>query len=123
MMKFLIDNALSPLVAKSLYEAGYDAIHVRDIGLHNAADIEIFRYAGENNRIVVSADTDFGTLLAIWEKSEPSVILFRRVSQRRPQQQAALLLANLLSIEKALKKGSIVVIEEKRIRIRDLPIN
>jgi hypothetical protein len=30
-MKFLIDNALSPIIAEGLQKAGFEAIHVRDI--------------------------------------------------------------------------------------------
>lgn len=43
MIKFLIDNALSEVVAQALREVGYDATHVREHGRHAAADEEIFR--------------------------------------------------------------------------------
>ena len=64
-MKLLIDNALSPKVSHGLLSAGYDCEHVRNVNLQNATDEKIFTYAEEENRVIVSADTDFGALLAI----------------------------------------------------------
>jgi hypothetical protein len=52
----------------------------------------------------------------------PSVILFWRQRDRRPVRQAELLLANLSALTEALTRGCVAVIEDTRIRIRDLPI-
>lgn len=121
-LRFLIDNALSPLVAESLQQAGYDAVHVRQLGLSAAEDDVTFDLAAQEERVVVSLDTDFGDLLALGRRSRPSVLLFRRRSGRRPEVQVQLLLGNLPQITDALLSGSVVVLEQNRIRIRALPI-
>ena len=121
-MKFLIDNALSPALAALLQQAGHDALHVRSIGLQHADDDVIFEHAAVERRIVVSADADFGTLLAVRSSRQPSVIQFRGEGSRKPDALARTLLANLPQLVDALENGSIVTFEPARVRVRLLPI-
>jgi len=44
-MKFLVDSALSPLLAARLSEAGHDAVHVRAYDMQTATDSEILKRA------------------------------------------------------------------------------
>ncbi|MFC4946810.1 DUF5615 family PIN-like protein [Pseudonocardia sp. GCM10023141] len=121
-MRFLLDNNLSPRLVELLGAAGWDVVHVGTLGLRAAADKIVLRAAQDDARILVSADTDFGAILAASHESGPSVVLVRRVADRRAEDLARLLLANLPPLEDDLRQGCILVIGEDSVRIRPLPI-
>ena len=122
-MRLLVDNALSPVLAELLRNAGHEAVHVREMGLHHAADEDVFERAVAEDFVVVTADTDFGTLLARRSSSKPSLILFRGEGSRKPEALAALMLSNLAQLADALTTGCIVTFEPARLRVRPLPIS
>lgn len=59
-MRFLIDECLSGRLAVLLVDAGHDAVHAGDLGLLGATDETVMGAAIAEERVVVSADTDFG---------------------------------------------------------------
>ncbi len=120
-MKFLVDMPLSPKTVVFLKNLGYEAVRVSELGMAKSKDRYIFDHAKKNDMIVLTADLDFGNILAHTHSSKPSVIIFR-LQNPSPEHVNSLLSSNLSNIEEDLMKGAIVIIEESEIRIRELPI-
>ena len=121
-MRLLVDNALSPRVARGLRALGHDAVHVRDLDLASASDRVVMATARKSDRVLVSADTDFGMLLARGRGRQPSVVLLRHGVERRPDLQVRLLRDVLPRVEQVLGRGAVVAVEPLRVRVRLLPI-
>lgn len=100
---------------------GHDAIHVEDRGLQGHVDSEVLALARDEGRILVSAGTDFGEILARSGASVPSFVLFRQ-GNRSPEHRAAMLLANLGEVAADLEAGAVVVFADDRIWVRRLPL-
>ena len=111
-MRFLLDNNLAPALVALLSAAGHDSEHVREHAMQSAPDEEVLEWAKRNRRVLISADTDFGMLLARTGAAGPSVVLIRRSRARRAQELAPLLLANLDQVSEDLAIGAIVVVTD-----------
>lgn len=122
-MRLLIDANLSPKVAARLAREGHDAAHVADIGMLAASDEAIMAHAAGSGMVIISADTDFGELLAVSGATRPSVVLLRSADHLTPEQQAILLAANLPSVAADLESGAVVSIARGRLRVRPLPVH
>ena len=121
-MRFLLDENLSPKVAAPLRAAGHDVTIAREVGLRSATDQVVIETARREARVLVSADTDFGAILALSGAATPSFVLVRRAANRRPDEQAALILNNLETVVADLAAGAIVVLGETPLRIHRLSI-
>jgi predicted nuclease of predicted toxin-antitoxin system len=119
-VRFLVDEALQDLVADRLLAAGHDATHVRALGMQGAIDDNVLAHAAEEQRVLVTTDTDFGAILALSGASIPSVLLLRGVGDSVDERADAVTRA-LAVVEHDLARGAIVVIERDRVRLRKLP--
>jgi len=58
-VKFLVDAQLPPALASWLREAGHDAKALRDLGLRDAEDDEIWNQASSTGAVLITKDDDF----------------------------------------------------------------
>jgi predicted nuclease of predicted toxin-antitoxin system len=120
-MKLLLDQGLPLSAATLLRNENIDAIHVGEISMSEAEDIEIIRRARHENRIVVTLDADFHTLLAMDAAVTPSIIRIR-IERLRAQELTTLLLKVIIECKEDLDQGAAITVEPRRIRTRRLPL-
>lgn len=70
----------------------------------------------------MTADTDFGALLAARGTSSPSVVMLRSSDHLTPDEQAQLVVAVLARVGEDLEQGAIASVAPERVRLRNLPI-
>ena len=120
-IRLLLDMNLSPEWVAELSRHGYDAVHWSTIGDARAADTVIMSWARANDRVVFTHDLDFGTLLALTHANGPSVVQVRG-QKILPEHMGAIVIAALRQYETALLAGAMVVVEERKWRVRVLPL-
>ena len=98
-MKLLLDENLSRRLVPFLLETYPESSQVALLGMQQASDIEVWRYAGEHGHVLVTQDADFYELsltrgappLVLWLRSgnaDKSLIL-KLLLERRQQIGAA----------------------------------
>jgi predicted nuclease of predicted toxin-antitoxin system len=76
--RLLLDQGLPRSAANLLGRAGWDVVHVADIGMSRADDRDILQKAREEARTCVTLDADFHSLLATGGQPGPSVVRIRK---------------------------------------------
>lgn len=69
-------------------------MHVIDVRLGTAVDLDMVDHAEADDLAIVTADTDFPMLLALRRAASPSIVLLRGINELSPDQHAALVIDN-----------------------------
>jgi len=113
-MKFIVDAQLPKSLARFLSERGFDSIHTLDLPRKNVTDdLEINRISLEENRIVISKDSDFYD--SYTAHKEPYKLLYLTTGNISTKDLLNLFDKNLLLIIHTLQNASVV--ELNRINI------
>jgi predicted nuclease of predicted toxin-antitoxin system len=120
-IRVLLDQGLAPRTALLLRSAGWDAVHVSEVGLERAEDSEILDFARGDSRTCITLDHDFHVHLALSRAGKPSVVLLR-VQGLAAEGQAQLIRSVYEVCADAVDEGAAVSADESSIRIRRLPL-
>jgi predicted nuclease of predicted toxin-antitoxin system len=119
-LQLVIDMNLSIEWVAELARNGWSAIHWSTIGDPRADDSAIMAWALGNGYVVFTHDLGFGTTLALTHATGPSVLQVRSQNVL-PEHIGTIVIAALRQHDAALAGGALVVVEEKRCRVRVLP--
>lgn len=112
---------LSPQWIGVLRSAGHEAKHWSDVGRFDAPDVEILRWAPENESIVFTNDLDFGAIIASTSATYPKVIQLRDLDVT-PTANAETLLRAINDHKEQLSRGALISVDARSSRVHILPI-
>lgn len=112
---------ISPRVVDALRKQEHDAVHLWERGLGALPDSGVPAKAREEGRVLLTADLDFGHLMAASRHLLPSVVLFR-LPDMTPASVMRHLEAVLNDYSEELLRGAFAVVTELTTRVRHLPI-
>ena len=119
-MKVLVDMNLGLGFVAELQALGIEARHWSQVGALDAPDSVIMEWARREGFVVLTSDLDFGALLHSTHGVGPSVIQFRG-SDLRVRAILGHLINVLDTFSDSLKKGALITVAGKRVRIVELP--
>ena len=119
-MKILIDVNMRFEWKEILLEAGFEALHWRDVGARSAPDEDIIRWAADRAYVVITQDLDFSEALAMLKLDRPSVVVVR-TRNNKLQRSVPDILWLLKRYEFDLEEGALIMIDHDMQRIRRLP--
>ncbi len=121
-MRLLADLHIAPRTVEFLRTLGHDVCRVTDLLPANASDEAIVERAAQERRTILTQDLDFSSIIALSGRPVPSLLSLRLTSSK-VELVNSVLQRMLPILESDLEQGSIVTVEDQRIRLRRLPID
>lgn len=115
-MKFLVDAHLPPALGRLLEEARADAVHSGDLPLQNRTpDERINDLSAEEQRVVISKDTDFYYSHLLHQR--PWKLVLVRTGNIGVRDLNALFTKHLSAILQALEESSLVELDRSQVHV------
>ncbi len=121
-MRLLADLHIAPRTVEFLRTLGHDVCRVTDLLPANASGQAIVERAAQEHRIILTQDLDFSSIIALSGRPGPSLLSLRLTSSK-VELVNSVLQRILPILESDLEHGSIVTVEDQRIRLRRLPLD
>lgn len=116
-LKFLIDANIPRLVAHTLIALRYDVVDIRDVERPGIADDCIFEIAQQEGRVILTRDQDFGNVLLYPPGLHAGIVILKTRAQSS-ESIRDLLINFLAGIGEDEIRGSLIILEKHRYRIR-----
>lgn len=120
-MKALLDMPVSAALLDVLNNSGHQGVHAYQLGMSTASDAALLDLARQQGYVIITADLDFPRLLVLSMAAGPGLILFRG-GNYSDAEMCNLLERVLKEVAADILENSICVVDQKRIRITQLPI-
>jgi len=95
-LKLLFDQNISFRLLKSVKDIFPGSVHVKDVGLVNSSDLQIWQFARRHNYVIVTFDADFYDLSLI--RGAPPRVIWIRAGNTTTGNLTRLLIRERLSI-------------------------
>jgi predicted nuclease of predicted toxin-antitoxin system len=121
MIPILLDQGLPLGAVIILRRDGWDAVHVRELGMATAEDHQILERALLERRVCITLDADFHALLCASKTAQPSVIRIR-IEGLRGAEMADLIRNAVDRTVNDLQQGAMVTVTRSSVRIHRIPL-
>ncbi len=117
-LRLLVDACVDTRLAAWLRGRGHDALHLCELGLQRLPDPGVFALAVAERRILLTHDLDFAEIWALGRRHGTTGVVLFRLHDPRIQRLQARLEMVLAECGAALRDGAVVLVEDRRHRVR-----